>query len=66
MIRNINIAVSGLYAALGNTFPHFRNVGLWKAVKRGGKGEGENVFLMFNLFSTNFPQRAVDAEPLVP
>jgi hypothetical protein len=65
MIRNINIAVSGLYSTLGNNFPHFRNVALWKAVKRGGKKEAENVFLMLNVFSTNFPQTAVDAEPLV-
>jgi hypothetical protein len=65
MMRNINDSVSGLLAAFAVTFPHFRNAGLWTAVKNGGNPEAEKVFLVLNAFSTNFPQNTVDAERLV-
>jgi hypothetical protein len=65
MTRNINNSVSDLISTVKNEYPHFRNVNSWKAVERGGKGQPENVFHVFNAFSTNFPQMAVDAEQLV-
>ena len=58
-------SVNLLFAAIEKEFPHFRSVNSVDPVHEGGNSKREELFLTLRAFSTNFPQRSVDGEPLI-